>query len=176
MISIAFQAWRTCLLATSALGLLVPVAPAWADADDALAPAAVAGEIAHKQKMRQLFPDLLKGTQATPPVIPQLELDADPTGVIATYQPNGTTRTATSPFFQNLGTNGRTCFTCHEPQDAWGLSAQHVQARRWRNLPIGQRVVSRGDAQSVYPGFEQGLDSYRAAYAVLDAIPDLERR
>jgi cytochrome c peroxidase len=129
MISIAFQAWRTCLLATSALGLLVPVAPAWADADDALAPAAVAGEIAHKQKMRQLFPDLLKGTQATSPVIPQLELDADPTGVIATYQPNGTTRTATSPFFQNLGTNGRTCFTCHEPQDAWGLSAQHVQDR-----------------------------------------------
>jgi hypothetical protein len=130
MISAAFQAWRTCLLATSAtLGLLSPVAPAWADADDALALAAVAGEVAHKQKMGHLFRDPVSGNQATPPIIPQLEIDPDPTGVIATYQPNGATRTTTNPFFQNLGTNGRTCFTCHEPEDGWGLSAQHAQDR-----------------------------------------------
>jgi cytochrome c peroxidase len=132
MISVAFQAWRRCLLLTrAALGLLlvIPPCPARADGDDALAAVAVAGEIAHKQKMRQLFPDFVRGAQATPPVIPQLELDADPSGMIATYQPNGATRTATSPFFQNLGTNGRTCFTCHQPEDGWGLSAQHAQDR-----------------------------------------------
>jgi cytochrome c peroxidase len=119
------------LLSTcAALGLLL-VAPctARADSDDALAAAAVAGEITHKQKMRQLFPDPVAGTQATAAVIPQLEIDADPSGMIATFQPNGTTQTATNPFFQNLGTNGRTCFTCHEPQDGWGLSAQHVVDR-----------------------------------------------
>jgi hypothetical protein len=31
--------------------------------------------------------------------------------------------------FRNLGTNGRTCFTCHEPQDSWGLSAGSAQNR-----------------------------------------------
>jgi cytochrome c peroxidase len=115
------------LSASAAVGLLLAVAPAWAD--DALAPAAVAGEVAHKQKMGQLFRDPVSGNQATPPVIPQLEIDPDPSGLIATYQPNGATVTATNPFFQNLGTNGRTCFTCHEPEDGWGLSAQHAQDR-----------------------------------------------
>ena len=130
MIPVSSQPWRTCLLsASAAVGLLLAVAPAWADADDALAPAAVAGEVAHKQKMGQLFRILSAAHQATPPVIPQLEIDPDPSGLIATYQPNGATVTATNPFFQNLGTNGRTCFTCHEPQDGWGLSAQHAQDR-----------------------------------------------
>src|SRR6185369_7654891 len=34
----------------------------------------------------------------------------------------------TGPFFQSLGTNGRSCATCHLASDAWGLSAAHVQA------------------------------------------------
>jgi hypothetical protein len=44
-------------------------------------------------------------------------------GFIGSYQPNGATVTPSNAFFQNLGTNNRTCFTCHEPQDGWGLSA-----------------------------------------------------
>ena len=32
-------------------------------------------------------------------------------------------------FFRNLGTNGRTCFTCHQPQNGWTVSAASVQAR-----------------------------------------------
>ena len=91
--------------------------------------AARAGEIAHAQKMRRLFPDTDGDTQATPPIIPKLEIDRDPSGAIATFQPNGLTLTAKSAFFQNLGTNGRTCFTCHQPEDAWSISAQHVQDR-----------------------------------------------
>ena len=110
--------------------LVIPPSSAEADDSEALAAAAaVAGEIAHNLKMRQLFPDLVAGRQATPPVIPQLAIDDDPSGKIATFQPNGVTLTEFNPFFQNLGTNGRTCFTCHQPQDAWGLSAQHAQDR-----------------------------------------------
>ena len=48
-----------------------------------------AGAIAHAQKMRRLFPDTGAGAQETPLVIPQLETDRDPGGVIATFQPNG---------------------------------------------------------------------------------------
>lgn len=95
--------------------------------------AARAGAIAHAQKMRRLFPDIGGDTQPTPPVIPEFEIDWDPGGAIATFQPKGSTVTATNGFFQNLGTNGRTCFTCHQPQDGWSLSAEHAQDRFYAN-------------------------------------------
>ena len=28
-----------------------------------------------------------------------------------------------------MGTNGRTCFTCHQPQNGWGVSAKDVAER-----------------------------------------------
>jgi cytochrome c peroxidase len=92
-----------------------------------------AGEIAHAQKMRKLFPDIGVDAQPTPFVIPKLEIDLDPGGAIASFQPNGPTITAKNAFFQDLGTNRRTCFTCHEPQDGWSLSAQHAQERFYAN-------------------------------------------
>jgi hypothetical protein len=62
-------------------------------------------------------------------VIPELETDRDPSGLISTYQPGGATLTSRNPFFQNLGTNGRTCFTCHQPQNGWTISAQSAHDR-----------------------------------------------
>ena len=91
------------------------------------------GAIDHAQRMRR-FPDADTGAQPTPPTIPQLEIDFDPSGLIATYQPGGRTRTASNPFFRNLGTNGRTCFTCHQPQTGWSVSAASVQARFYASL------------------------------------------
>ncbi|HUK06783.1 MAG TPA: hypothetical protein VLX09_02850 [Stellaceae bacterium] len=87
-----------------------------------------AGAIAHAQKMR-IFHDVDEGTQITPPLIPQFEFDFDSSGLVATDQPGGSTVTARNPFFQDLGTNGRTCFTCHQPQTGWTVSASSVQAR-----------------------------------------------
>jgi cytochrome c peroxidase len=107
-------------------GIACSAAAQSADVDSS---ATLAGEIAHKQRMRQLFPDRTTSTQNTPQVIPQLEADADPSGTVATFQPGGSTVTASNPFFQNLGSNGRTCFTCHQPQDGWSLSAQHAKDR-----------------------------------------------
>jgi cytochrome c peroxidase len=34
-----------------------------------------------------------------------------------------------NPFFQNLGSNGRTCGTCHQPGDGMSVSASHTQQR-----------------------------------------------
>jgi cytochrome c peroxidase len=79
--------------------------------------------------MLRLFPDIDGGGQATPFVIPELQIDPDPSGAIASFQPGGRTITAKNAFFQNLGSNGRTCFTCHQPQDGWTISAQHVRDR-----------------------------------------------
>ena len=146
-------AWRSASLRIRfgplALAVLLagPLAPSWADDDGASAAAAVAGEVAHKQKLRAFFPDPTASVQTTPSVIPQLQIDGDASGTIATFQPNGSTSTASNAFFQNLGSNGRTCFTCHQPQDGWSLSAQDAQARfnsdpndplfRRCDLPIG---------------------------------------
>jgi len=84
--------------------------------------------IAHDQRMRQ-YGDFDHGAQPTPPIIPMLERDLDPSGAIGTFQPNGATITSNNAFFQNLGTNNRTCFTCHQPKDGWGISAASVKVR-----------------------------------------------
>src|SRR6516225_10271428 len=97
-------------------------------ADDAANTAWQLKMILHMQRMRA-FHDVNTGTQSTPPVIGQNTTDADPSGMISTYQPGGNTQTSGNPFFQNLGTNGRTCFTCHQPETGWGVSAQSVQDR-----------------------------------------------
>jgi cytochrome c peroxidase len=62
-------------------------------------------------------------------VIPEFSIGLDPRGLIATYQPSGETQTSGNAFFQNLGTNGRTCFTCHQPQTGWTVSAAAAKAR-----------------------------------------------
>jgi cytochrome c peroxidase len=153
---------RSSAIAFAAL-LVAPLGPAWAD--HASAVAAVAGEVAHKLKMRDLFPDPTTGSQATPPVIPQLEMDANSSGMIATFQPSGPTQTAKNAFFQNLGSNGRTCFTCHQPQDGWSLSAPHAQARfdADPNDPLFRRV----DGATCPSADVSTLGAKRAAYKLL---------
>ena len=34
-----------------------------------------------------------------------------------------------NPFFQSLGTNGRRCVTCHQPDQGWSITPQGVQRR-----------------------------------------------
>jgi cytochrome c peroxidase len=86
------------------------------------------GAIAHAQQMRR-YKDPDAGAQPTPPVIPKFELDADPAGMVGTFQPGVATITSNNAFFQDLGTNGRTCLTCHQPANGWAVSAASVRAR-----------------------------------------------
>ena len=66
-------------------------------------------------------PDLAAGATGV------LFLSPDPTGQIGTVSTNGAID-AGNPFFQSLGTNGRSCATCHLQGDGFGLSAQAAQA------------------------------------------------
>lgn len=52
----------------------------------------------------------------------------NPGGASSTYSISGSID-LTSPFFQSLGTNGRTCGTCHTLSDGLSVSAEHVQDR-----------------------------------------------
>jgi cytochrome c556 len=60
--------------------------------------------------------------------LPNLFPFLDPTGVSGTYSSNGSVDLS-GPFFQSLGTNGRSCGTCHQPSNAFGLSALDAQFR-----------------------------------------------
>lgn len=52
----------------------------------------------------------------------------DPTGTVRTYADGGPIDTS-GAFFQSLGTNGRTCATCHVLRDGMGLSAAGARTR-----------------------------------------------
>lgn len=67
-------------------------------------------------------------TVATALVIPNLFPFLDRTGFISTYNVNGPIKD-NSAFFQSLGTNGRSCATCHVVSNAMGLSTDNIQAR-----------------------------------------------
>ena len=61
-------------------------------------------------------------------ILPNLAGFPDSGGVIRTFSANGNID-LTGSFFQSLGTNGRSCGTCHQPGDAMSVSAAHVQER-----------------------------------------------
>jgi cytochrome c peroxidase len=52
----------------------------------------------------------------------------NPTGISRTLKVGGAID-LDNEFFQSLGTNGRSCVTCHEPADGWSIVPSHVQAR-----------------------------------------------
>ena len=80
---------------------------------------------------KRLAPAILLTTAATAPVRAdggnQLTLP-DASGLIRTFttQPSLDNSGA---FFQSLGSNGRSCNTCHRAEDAWSISPAHVLAR-----------------------------------------------
>jgi hypothetical protein len=52
---------------------------------------------------------------------------ANPSGVLGTA---GITETdAGNPFFQEIGTNGRTCATCHQPAQGWSITPAELRDR-----------------------------------------------
>jgi hypothetical protein len=57
------------------------------------------------------------------------ESDPNPSGIGGTLNQNGFLFAPLNPFFQALGTNERTCATCHQPSVAMGISVQTVRER-----------------------------------------------
>jgi hypothetical protein len=50
-------------------------------------------------------------------------------GVLRTISVDGNPIDMKNPFFQSLGTNGRSCVTCHVPSTGWTISPAEVQER-----------------------------------------------
>lgn len=62
-------------------------------------------------------------------VIPKFQVFGDPDGAFATINGGGPTDASTNPFFLSMGTNGRSCVTCHQPSDAFSITPPHLQQR-----------------------------------------------
>jgi cytochrome c peroxidase len=60
--------------------------------------------------------------------IRNLQPFSDPSGTLTTYSTQKKIDLS-NPFFQQLGTNGRSCASCHVISDAWSVSAAHLQQR-----------------------------------------------
>jgi cytochrome c peroxidase len=63
--------------------------------------------------------------QSLPNVLPL----PNSSGWLETYNVNNAPISLTGAFFQSLGTNGRSCASCHVPTEGWTVSASGVQLR-----------------------------------------------
>jgi cytochrome c peroxidase len=61
-------------------------------------------------------------------LLPNPLLTPNSTGVLSTYSTTGGIDIS-NPFFQSLGTNGRSCNTCHISSSAWTITPADVQAK-----------------------------------------------
>jgi cytochrome c peroxidase len=73
---------------------------------------------------------LALATVASAAIIPNLFPFLDPSGLISSYNANGPIDEGTSNvFFQSLGSNGRSCGTCHLASDGFGLGVTSVREK-----------------------------------------------
>jgi cytochrome c peroxidase len=71
----------------------------------------------------------------------------NPNGAAATVSTQGTSVDLTSEYFQPQGTNGRSCATCHIPEEAWGINPGTLQ-RLFRETGGKHPVFNKLDANN----------------------------
>jgi len=87
------------------------------------------------------------------------------TGTSQTFTATGTIDTSNA-FFQSLGTNGRSCLTCHDPKDNWSIVPASLQARF--DSSDGTDPVFRLNDGSNSPAADVStVAARRAAYSML---------
>jgi cytochrome c peroxidase len=72
---------------------------------------------------------LFSGFAASGQSLPNLFPLPNATGLLETYNTGNGPIDLSGPFFQSLGTNGRSCGSCHRPAQGWGISADEVKLR-----------------------------------------------
>jgi cytochrome c peroxidase len=86
-------------------------------------------------------------------------------GVSANFSANGPIDT-NNPFFLSLGTNGRACVTCHQPDDGWTITPKRLRQRfdKTRGLDPVFRPV---DGSNSPEADVSTVDARRRAYTML---------
>jgi cytochrome c peroxidase len=81
------------------------------------------------KKIGVLITVLATATSATSQSLPNLFPLPNGSGLLETYNINNAPISLQGAFFQSLGTNGRSCSSCHLPTEGWSVSATEIQLR-----------------------------------------------
>src|SRR5690349_8981802 len=96
---------------------------------------------------------------------PQFVVFPNATGFSATLSASGP-MDLTNPFFQKLGTNGRSCDTCHVAGEGWTIKPSSVQARF--DATGGTDPIFRTNDGAVSPNADvTSVEARRKAYGML---------
>ncbi len=71
-----------------------------------------------------------------------------------------------NPFFQDLGTNGRSCVTCHQPENAWSITPENLQ-RRFASTAGADPVFRNNDGSNCEGALPETRQEKQAAYSLL---------
>ncbi len=89
----------------------------------------------------------------------------NPAGALGTFTTNGSLD-LTGPFFQRLGTNGRSCGSCHQPGEAWSIAPPEIKQRF--EVSSGRDPLFRtNDGSNCAEADVSSLNKARAAYSLL---------
>jgi hypothetical protein len=110
---------------------------------------------------------LAMATNASPQSLPNLFPLPNGSGLVETYNINNAPVSLKGAFFQSLGTNGRSCSSCHLPTEGWGVSAAEIQLRFL--LTQGMDPIFRAnDGSNCDQGINTStLQGRRQAYSLL---------
>jgi cytochrome c peroxidase len=98
--------------------------------------------------------------------VPRYQEFSDPEGRFGNFNVGGPTDIAKNAFFQDLGTNGRRCVTCHQASDAWSVTPPHIQDRF--NATRGMDSIFRSNDGSGCPTQDVSTErARRSAYNLL---------
>ena len=96
--------------------------------------------------------------------IPNNRPAPNPNGAAATFTTQGSHVDLTGEYFQAQGSNGRSCATCHIPEDAWGINPgtlQRLFSETNGTHPVFNKLdANNPDAVPAEPTEEQLLASY----------------
>ena len=89
----------------------------------------------------------------------------DASGLLQTVNVNGGFD-LDNPFFQDLGTNGRRCVSCHQPDNAWTITPANVQ-RRFAITRGADPIFRNNDGSNCEGATAETRAEQQAAYSLL---------
>jgi hypothetical protein len=89
----------------------------------------------------------------------------DASGIVRTVNLNGALD-LNNPFFKDLGTNGRSCFSCHRPAQGWSFTPDSVE-RRFEESRGLDPIFRTNDGSNCEGADVSTLNKRRAAYSQL---------
>ena len=97
--------------------------------------------------------------------MPNLRPQPNPHGSAQTFSTAGSINMG-SKFFKDLGTNERTCGTCHQEGDGWTVTPPHIQARFESSQGLDP-IFRTNDGSVCTTADVSTVEARRAAYSML---------